>query len=399
MSVELKTVTANACEQENSLRMFVRAPFKSPFRKAVFLLHKWVGAVVALWILTMSLSGVAIVFREEINAALCPSPSISVGDKQVAFETFIANVKRQYPGYRVTGFICPPSASEPTQIYASNDKDKNLALIADPYSGQILGPVKEHEVLKFVVDLHHNLLNGKIGRAMNGVGGCFLLLLAISGVIVWWRGIKEWAGGLRFGFAGSFRRVSWSMHSAVGAWALPFLLVWGVSGFYFGFTAFFEKSLNVVFPVSSQKKEEAVTVSSSDAMRSVDGMVEAALARAPGREDRVERIAFPDKRRPTLRIWLSQSAASVAATKTQVFLDPATGKILAIAAADAAPAGDVILNWLTRLHFGDFSGIVSKSLWVVIGLMPATLAVSGLALFVHRIVIRGKRTQFSSGRK
>lgn len=369
----------------------------------IFTLHKWVGAVVALWLLTMSLSGVSLVFRDELEELLCPPPTISVGEKRVEFEDFIENMQKKYNGYKVTGFICPRAASRPVQIFAVNDKDKKLSLNADPYTGEILGLRKENEILEALADLHHNMFNGKTGRAANGIGALCLFALTVTGMIVWWRGIKDWATGFRFSFKGNFRRVNWNMHSAVGVWALPFLLIWSISGFYFGFTAFFEKSLNVVFPVSAQKEvappDEKIALEENNqppsmaiaamhgAKPNLDKMVESAIAAVP-REDYVERIAFPDKRRPTLRIWLCNSRSAEDETKTQVFLDPKSGEVLAVAPSNAAPTGDVILQWLTKLHFGSFWGLASKSIWIFIGLAPAILAISGLSLFVHNITHR-----------
>lgn len=403
MSVEMKTRAPQAQSHDSGMSLYLRTPFKSPTRKMIFTLHKWVGAVVALWLLTMSLSGVSLVFRDELEELLCPPPTISVGEKRVEFEDFIESMQKKYNGYKVTGFICPRPASRPVQIFAVNDHDKKLSLNADPYTGEILGLRKENEILEALADLHHNMFNGKTGRAANGIGALCLFALTVTGMIVWWRGIKDWATGFRFSFKGNFRRVNWNMHSAVGVWALPFLLIWSISGFYFGFTAFFEKSLNVVFPVSAQKEvappDEKIALEENNqppsmaiaAMHSakpnLDKMVESAIAAVP-REDYVERIAFPDKRRPTLRIWLCNSRSAEDETKTQVFLDPKSGEVLAVTPSNAAPTGDVILQWLTKLHFGSFWGITSKSLWIFIGLAPAIMAISGLSLFVHGLTNR-----------
>lgn len=405
MSVEMKTRAPHPHSQDTGLRLFIGTPFRSPFRKAIFTIHRWVGAVIALYILVMSLSGVTLVFHDEFESVLCPPPVIKVGAARSDFETMIENTHKKYTGYRVTGFICPRQAHLPVEIFAVNDKEKKLHLNADPYTGEILGPKAESEILAAVRDLHHNLFNGKTGRTINGIGASCLFLLVVTGVVVWWRGVKDWASGFKLALKGNFRRVNWNLHSAVGAWTLPFLLIWSISGFYFGFTAFFEKSLNVVFPVSAQKQlappDEKIALEENQpesagnmaiaamhgAKPDLDKMVQTAVA-AASREDYVERIAFPDKRRPTLRIWLCNSLSAESTTKTQVFLDPKTGLVLAVAPSDAAPTGDVILQWLTKLHFGSFWGLASKSIWIFIGLAPAILAGSGLALFVH-----GRRNQ------
>ena len=40
-------------------------------------------------------------------------------------------------------------------------------------------------------------------------------------------------------------------------------------------------------------------------------------------------------------------------------------------------AGDVVLYWISTLHFGNFGGVWVKALWVVLGLAPAVLFISG----------------------
>lgn len=408
MSVDMKRRAPQGHSQDVGLSLYLRTPFKSPTRKLIFTLHKWVGAIVALWLLSQSLSGVSLVFRDELEEMLSPAPAVTVGEKRVTFAALIENTQKKFADYKVTGFICPRSSSRPIQIFAANDREKKLALNADPYTGAILGLKRENEVLEFLADLHHNLLNGKTGRAINGIGASCLFALILTGMVIWWRGIKDWLSGFRVSFKGNFRRVNWNLHSAVGVWALPFLLIWSISGFYFGFTAFFEKSLNAVFPVSAQKQlappDEKIALEESQdqitgnmaiaamhgAKPDLDKMVQTAIAATP-REDFVERIAFPDKRRPTLRIWLCNSLSADSNTKTQVFLDPKSGEVVAVAPSDAAPTGDVILQLLTRLHFGNFWGFASKSIWIFIGLTPAIMAVSGLSLFAHGIMSRNTK--------
>ncbi|MBF8300898.1 MAG: PepSY-associated helix domain protein, partial [Acidobacteria bacterium] len=47
-------------------------------------------------------------------------------------------------------------------------------------------------VLSWLIDLHDNLLGGRSGRVVNGIGGLLLMLLCVTGAIVWWPGVKAW---------------------------------------------------------------------------------------------------------------------------------------------------------------------------------------------------------------
>jgi uncharacterized iron-regulated membrane protein len=46
--------------------------------------------------------------------------------------------------------------------------------------------------------------------------------------------------------------------------------------------------------------------------------------------------------------------------------------------------GDVILRWVTRLHFGRYFGWPGKVLWTILGLLPPILFISGVIMWWNR---------------
>ena len=90
-------------------------------------------------------------------------------------------------------------------------------------------------MVEWVVNFHENLLSGKTGRLVNGIGSLCLISLCLTGAIIWWPGISNWRRSLTVNWKANFGRVSWDLHSALGFWCFLFVLMWGVSGFYFCF--------------------------------------------------------------------------------------------------------------------------------------------------------------------
>ena len=70
-------------------------------------------------------------------------------------------------------------------------------------------------------------------------------------------------------------------------------------------------------------------------------------------------------------------ALPVAFLKAIDYLSPADG-------APGMRAGDVLLDWLTRIHFGRWPNPFFKALWFAIGLAPALLAVTGVMMWWSR---------------
>jgi uncharacterized iron-regulated membrane protein len=118
-----------------------------------------------------------------------------------------------------------------------NRGSRRAAHLFDPYTGADLGETRPRgvRVIDWLVSLHDDLLGGMNGRIVNGVGAILLLLLCISGAVIWWQGAKKWARGLTVRWRGGWQRINWDLHSAVGFWAFVAVLVWAISGIYLVF--------------------------------------------------------------------------------------------------------------------------------------------------------------------
>jgi uncharacterized iron-regulated membrane protein len=80
--------------------------------------------------------------------------------------------------------------------------------------------------------LHDNLLTGETGRKVNGVGALAVLLLATTGLVVWWPGINTWRRSLSLYRGAGWKPLTWHLQSMIGFWSLGFTLVFAVSGVY-----------------------------------------------------------------------------------------------------------------------------------------------------------------------
>ena len=94
--------------------------------------------------------------------------------------------------------------------------------------------------IEWLVNLHENLLAGSTGRLVNGVGAICVTLLCLTGVVIWWPGVKNWRRSLTVSWRAHFARINWDLHSAAGFWCFFFILLWGISGTYFAFPHLFD---------------------------------------------------------------------------------------------------------------------------------------------------------------
>lgn len=123
-------------------------------------------------------------------------------------------------------------------------------LLFDPYTGAYLGHALPAgwRLTTWLLDLHDNLLAGGTGRAVNGVGAVLLVLLSLTGAVVWWPGLSSWRRGLLVDMRANWRRFNWSLHSALGVWTVLFLFMWGATGIYLAYPSAFGAVVDYLEP-------------------------------------------------------------------------------------------------------------------------------------------------------
>lgn len=205
-------------------------------RKAIFQLHLWSGIGIGLYILIISLTGSVLVYRNELYMAATRDP-ILVKPSGARLTNGQLNVAatRAYPGYTVVTIGRPGEPNQAVSVSLQRNSGLKNRLF-DPYTGADLGdsvPLGIWLVSKLTA-LHDDLLAGRTGRLVNGGGAMLLLVLALSGVVVWWPGIRRWRRSLLVPTRAGWPRLLWGLHSMIGFWTLGFILLFGISGIYLG---------------------------------------------------------------------------------------------------------------------------------------------------------------------
>jgi uncharacterized iron-regulated membrane protein len=222
-------------------QQWVHRPHKLWLRRALFQVHLWVGIGIGLYILLISVSGSAVVYRRELTRKFARKPiAVTVHGPRLSRQKIEEDARRLYPGYQVRSVYQARRLEIPISVTLENGGDW-LARSFDPYTGADLGdPVSQPEhILNWFVDFHDNLLAGRTGRVVNGVGSILVTILALTGTFIWWPGTKNWRRSTTINWRASFARFNFDMHSALGFWCSLFVLLWGISGIYFSFPDLF----------------------------------------------------------------------------------------------------------------------------------------------------------------
>jgi uncharacterized iron-regulated membrane protein len=263
-------------------------------RRILVKVHLWLALALGIYVVVISVSGAAVVFRPEISRWAIPRAVPNADGERVQGDALAQALALAYPEHVVIRFSEGRFPRQPVSVLLEREGVEEGRLF-DPYAQQDMGSNYPPIVaaVEWLVALHDDLLTYPIGRKINGIGGGLLLVIVVSGMILWWPGKRRWKQSLYVPL--SSQRKIWHLHSAVGFWLCLLLLNWCITSLYFAFPG----------PV----------------------------------ED--------------FRDWIDTDIS------------------------DFDRPGEGLMNFLVDAHFGRFGGIWGRTTWVVIGLAPAVLFLSG----------------------
>ncbi len=219
-------------------------------RRALFQVHLWTGLVVGLYVVAVCVSGSAVVFRRELSRALGAGPRfVTMTARRLTDDELGRAAERAYPGYRTTRIWKSRRSNVALDVWLDGPGPQ-LQHLFDPFTGRDLGPTVPAglKVLDWLVDFHDNLHADRTGRVINGVGAICLLVLCLTGLVIWWPGVGAWRRSLVVRFGGNWKRVNWDLHSAVGFWTALLVLMWAVSSIYLVFPNPFSSLVDYLTP-------------------------------------------------------------------------------------------------------------------------------------------------------
>ena len=350
-------------------------------QRATFQIHLWLGLALGLYIAGVSATGAVLVFRSELQRATTPAlfRQAHPDAPQADVATVVEGLRAAYPDYTLVGVDAPWAGRQNFLAYETKGR-AFITVLADASTGVVLGQLPERSFVARVQDLHESLLGGAIGRTLNGVGGLVLVVLSLSGAIIWWPGKTNW------------RRTSWQLHRTAGIWMLLLIVMWSASGAAFEFSKPFRNAVNRLSPLTVTPR-----VLSNPARQGLAPSPTAVsfIARARQASPTAEfvRIVMPASDRAPFLVVMTRAGETrtLDGGNVDYFFDQYTGEPLLT--FDHAPrtAGDRVVASLVPLHMGAFGGLGVKLVWAVFGLSPLLLFITGTLMWWQRM--RAKRAK------
>jgi uncharacterized iron-regulated membrane protein len=351
---------------------------KLAMRRAWFQVHKWLGLLLAILIIPISLTGAALVWDEGLNRMINPQRFAVSGDTTLGPQAYIAGAAGALKdGERVSMLTMPEDdgpvvvAASPAQAASRPGPPVRTMVYLDPPTARVLDTASSASgLLRVLHVLHGSLLIPGIGRTIVGWIGVAMMLSAFTGLWLWWPTVGRWARGLRWT---RHRNTDTNLHYLLGFWvALP-LFVLSLTGAWISFPQFFAR---VSGGATQQRGPDRAALMRAKPLASPVQPVGTVLARAGtlARGGELRSIAWPTDLKPE---WTVTYAGGDAPPRPITVTD-ASGRA---AVAPPRQQGNPTAQLMRQIHDGHGMGIVWQIVIFLGGILPAILAVTGVIMW------------------
>jgi uncharacterized iron-regulated membrane protein len=326
-------------------------------RKKIKKLHLYVALIFFLPLILQGLTGMALVFEEEIS-------NFSLVKNQENKNYSIAEILdvSSKAGYSKVSLIKFNENSIKVRF------DKNAEIVLDSSSLKIVEDKKlQKGFFYFVKKFHTNLLlDQQWSRNTVGIFGVALLFLSISGIIIWWpKNLDKLRASIKFSFRDIGYRFHKTVHKSVGIWIFIILTTSSLSGVYL----VFKKPFTPIKVVAEERKILAIDEILKVAAASVDNGYLAI-------------ISFPVKPEQPYRLgFYKENSVKDSSFLVSVFINPYSGEIIEIRDPSKSSLGNRILAAQHAIHTGKIFGIVGKILVFLAGITPLIFSITGIYMW------------------
>ena len=400
---------------------------RRPVKRSFIWTHRWTSLVLGLALLVVTTSGVPLLYQQEIMHAKHSQAFSAAGPAKLTLAETLPIAQKHDPKFVVQ------SIYKTSGVYVAANFESERQVTIDPSNGKVLGdftPSKDPGVVAWSMSLLQNIhmcgltcpeyvgyqswLNtpvpgtGRlgfdgaditIGGLILGITGLLLLFLALSGIWMWWPGIKRMAVGVRVRFRKGRYARDFDLHQVAGMIAVPLLLMWAFTGMGYEFGCV-EKAWYAATPGEPHGERELASIKADAARHRHRGR-----HRRRPEARRGERGA--DRRRPagakeataTYGVWFANGFDPWRGTATTraTCWSPSTGTMRHASkvtyGGDEPRAQGIWEDWNFSTHAGLHRRPVVRIIWVVLGLAPLLLAFTGVSTWLYKRSLRKRRRQ------
>jgi uncharacterized iron-regulated membrane protein len=380
--------------------------------------HRWGSFALGALLLVVVISGVVLVLNPEIEQVTHPSLyDTDPGPARLTPGQALAVVHRELPEFDTAG----GSIYDNRGAWEVHSPATGEVARVDDTDGALLGTIdREHGVMAFIANLHECGLTcegmsgyvpflakpaqiwgfdltlgneGNWGGLILAVSAIGLLALVVTGLVIWWPRRGRFRGSLKVRRGKGRYKLHYDLHKVVGFVALPALAIWALTGINFELPKQTEGAYYAVTPGSpapesiyefQSRPGSGPGVTMSEAIDDARGAVPSG--------SRLVAVTMPDESEAgsAYELWFAHGVDTWAYGNYPgnygVYVDRYSGKAHRYFPnpGNETVTNDFMQNWAGAIHMGTLVGWLPRTGWILFGLAPLLLAVTGTVTWVMR---------------
>lgn len=362
-----------------------------PRKPWYYALHSVLGLYLSVFLGFVCLTGTVATVSQEIEWLLLPQTRGDRTGEMVSLGRQFDAALAAYPGMtpQSVGHKGTEAGMEgylATAVSGSDRAGRHLAVYVNPADGRVQGHWSGVAFDSFMRGLHYYLFDpGEVMFYAVTLLGPVLLIMGVTGLFYY---RKWWKGFLKVPARDAKPRVWWGqLHRWLGIWSLPFVLVIGITGFWY----MFEYQLKWEGPYPELEKPMTPRASEWTGA-DIDRWVAIAQRELPGLEP--VNVYLPWDAGSPVQVSGRRGDLLVRGRANRISIHPDNDSVVQVQRADRMGILERWVHTADPLHFGDFAGLTSKLIWFVLGFALTALSLSGAVVFARRTaLVLGKPPQ------
>lgn len=355
-----------------------------------YLIHKWTSLVCTLFLLMLCITGLPLIFHDEIDgltgeaASLAGPASSSDAPGLLPLDDMLRRALTERPN-EVPLYMAfdngSPLLTVTTGPAPDSPETAMTLMLFDRTNGLMVSPPGDGGVMEFILQLHTDMFLGLPGMLFLGAMGVLFAAALVSGVVLYAPFMRKLAfGTLR---TGRSRRLKWlDWHNLLGVTAFAWMTVVGITGIINALaTPLVDQWRNGALVEMRGLKADGAPLAPSR-YGSLDKAMASARAALPGNDPQF--IAFPGGAFSTSHHYAVFFQGDTPLTKrllTPALIDAESGRLTDVR---PMPLSMKALQLSQPLHFGDYGGLPLKFLWAALTMFTIVVLGSGVYLWLGR---------------
>lgn len=370
-------------------------------RKFWLNVHLTLALTIGFFFVILGLTGSVNVFVDELEELGLPPVRHAAHAQPRALDEIMQTVSAAHPDKKGKWSLLLPGYGNdylwleyPKPMETADEFYAPFRVLVDPYSGEIISENYWGRTLwTSIYQIHASLLTARLGVKIGRFGfdtvcffGLFLFISALTGLYLWWPRRGKFKKSVTIKRGASPERFYFDLHKTTGFYSSIILLILAFTGFSFSYVDYIKPLIRSFSAVKEKHLEEPDVKS-----KVIDNAQPLSIARAVAQADSIfpdaelRGVSTPDGKEGVYCISKRQSGeANHRWSRSKVWIDQYSGKVLAVQDPNQFTAGETFLNLMWPLHSGEALGLTGRILWCVIGLAPLVLYATGILRWLQK---------------